>query len=110
MDVIVAIVCEAAIQGKFLDLYRGSVGLLVLQAASRRPDPEHGHFAGLERRIGGHQRQPFDSGLGHKNAIERIAMVRRQRRFGERVRMREGEPLEPAQPHAFGYVERRGLT
>ena len=36
-------------------------------------------------------------------------MVRRQRRYRECVRMREGEPLEPAQPHAFGYVERRRL-
>ena len=30
MDAIAAIVNEAAIQGKFLDLYRGSVGLLIL--------------------------------------------------------------------------------
>ena len=36
-------------------------------------------------------------------------MVRWQRRDGECVRMRYGESLEPAQPHAFGYVQGRGF-
>ena len=47
--------------------------------------------------------------IGHQNAIERIAMMRRQRRCRECVHMRDGEPFETAQPHAFGYVERRRL-
>ena len=75
----------------------------------RRLQSDHGHIVGLDRRICSHQRQPFDSGLRHQDAIERIPVMRRQVRDRECVHMRNRETLETAQTHTLGDVDRRRL-
>ena len=47
----------------------------------------------LERRVGGHQCEPFHLGLRHQHPVERIAMVQRQRGGCQRVDVSGSEVL-----------------
>ncbi len=77
------------------------------QSLSSLSYANRGNIVTFENRVRGHQRQPFNPGLGQQDTVERITVVRRQNRHGKGMNRCNGETLETAQPHSLGHVDRR---